>query len=370
MRKEWKVLIACLAVLLGASLTIKDVLAQNKTVALFSPGVEENKFWKNVIEVSRDAANDLNFELEVYYANDDPELLTQKLEEVTEAAIKPDAVLVPNMSGYGEMYLKIAEQNDVLLLSYNMPMNRNEVGEPREQYGNWIGEIRSNDKQAGYLLGKNLINSAIETQELASGEEVLVYAINGRSTDTISQERIKGLKRAVDEIPQARIVRIDNTDWSSNEAEEAMSNAINDFPEISVVWAASDKMALAISEMLQNSGRKINQDIFVGGIDWLNRALDAVSESELTASAGGHVIGAGWALVMLFDYFNGKDFASESTILNTQMGIVNQGNVEEFTDKLGPGKWNRINFRLYSKIYNDRINSYRFTLETFMVQLR
>jgi ABC-type sugar transport system substrate-binding protein len=343
--------------------------AQQKTIVLFSPGVEDNTFWKNIETITEAASNDFQYNFEVYYGDDNPDKVAENIRRVTSRTNKPDAVLFPDMSGNGEEFLKISDENGVPALVINMGVNTSEAGFPRQKYKNWIGQIIPDDIDAGYLLAKKLIFEAKENQAYQNGK-IRILAITGREQDIPSIERVAGLKKAVDEEANVDLLDILYTNWTSEETEEVLHAKMKADDRIAVVWTASDQMGIAASEVLAEYGKKVNQNVFVGGIDWTTEGLKAVQDSRMTASVGGHLIEGGWATVMLFDYFNGKDFKNESTMLKTPMSVVDENNVDLFLSKIGNGNWGRINFTLYSKVHQNWDKDYRFTIETMLIQLR
>jgi len=104
------------------------------------------------------------------------------------------------------------------------------------------------------------------------------------------------------------------------------------------------------------------KDVFVGGVDWTNQALLAVKSGDLTTSVGGHFAEVGWALILFYDYFNGKDFATESTIFKSAMKPLTAKNVNIFHSTEGKDRWADVNFRSFSKVLNPSLKEYRFDL--------
>jgi hypothetical protein len=90
----------------------------------------------------------------------------------------------------------------------------------------------------------------------------------------------------------------------------------------------------------------------------------------MVATAGGHFMEGGWAVVMLFDYFNGKDFASESVNVKSPMGLITADNAKIYQTKFGTGNWGQINFNLFTKTNNKALKSYNFKIETLLAVLR
>lgn len=340
---------------------------QQKTVALFSLGYENSAFWNNLEQVTQAAGNDLNLNIQIYVTDGSTGWLARKLEEVTSSANKPDAVLFPSSDRPDSEYLEIIQKNEVPAIVYNTPLNTDQVGMPREKYSYWIGQITPHDVEAGYNLAKKLITDA---REQNPNEEILIYAVTGEKGNKAAEDRLTGLKQALNDYSGVRLVNSNYTNWSDQAATDKTAAALENNPGIDVFWSATDQMALAISELLRNRGRTINEDTFVGGIDWMHRALEAVADGELTASVGGHLIEGGWACVLLFDYFNGADFKSESVVMKTPMSVIDESKVEDYLPLFGPDKWGRINFTVYSKARNSYLKNYKFKLETMIVQLR
>ena len=345
-----------------------SALAQERTIAVVSPGDESNEFWGNVISLTRAAADDFGYRIIVHHAGDDADRFAALIDKATSGkeTPKPDAVMFPNMEGKGAQLLSVAEKNGVPALTFNMGVDVNEAGRPRDRYKNWIGQLVPDDEEAGYLLAKKLIDAASES----GTRNIEILAIAGRKTDTPSIDRIRGLKRAVAEYPGVSLNKVSYTNWTEKEAMDAASQAAQKTPAVSVFWCASDRMAIAVSNALRRAGREVNKNLFVGGIDWTSTGLIAVSENRLTATVGGHLIEGGWAVVLLHDYFNGKDFAGESTLLKTPMSVADASNIDQYLERLGENKWGQINFTLYSKTRSTRIDKYRFTLDTMLLQLR
>ena len=65
---------------------------------------------------------------------------------------------------------------------------------------------------------------------------------------------------------------------------------------------------------------------------------------------------------LFYDYFNGKDFASENTIFKSAMKPLIAKNVNIFLSSEGKDRWSDVNFRSFSKVLNPSLKEYRFDL--------
>ena len=67
-----------------------------------------------------------------------------------------------------------------------------------------------------------------------------------------------------------------------------------------------------------------------------------------------------WALVMLYDYQHGHDFADEGLQLERPMFVLfTPALVQKFEERFGQ-RYNSIDFRRYSKALNPKLAQYSF----------
>ena len=81
---------------------------------------------------------------------------------------------------------------------------------------------------------------------------------------------------------------------------------------------------------------------------------------QLAALAGGHFIAGAWALVMLYDYHHGRDFASEGLELERPMfTLFTPAMARRYQQRFGQG-FDRLDVRPYSKVLNPTVQRYQF----------
>ena len=94
--------------------------------------------------------------------------------------------------------------------------------------------------------------------------------------------------------------------------------------------------------------------------------MEAIKSGRLTALAGGHFITGAWALVMIYDYANGHDFADEGLELDQPMfTLFDAQGADRYLARFGNG-YSKIDFRKYSKVLNPHIKRYNFSFEQLM----
>jgi hypothetical protein len=106
-------------------------------------------------------------------------------------------------------------------------------------------------------------------------------------------------------------------------------------------------------------GYKPGENVFIGGIDWSKDALEAIQRRELTASVGGHFFEGAWALVLLHDYINGRDFADiDGVTMKTNMQLVDKTNVSYWQSFIDKKRWDNMDFRSFSLATNRKLDKY------------
>jgi len=329
-----------------------------KTIAVFSPGDKSNVFWTDMINFSKSVADKLQMNIVVYYGDDDADIMAKNMETAAKLASKPDGFIFPSMTGQGDRYIKIAEKHAIPSIFVNIGLDKNVTVSSTRSYNSFcLGQVTPDDENAGYELAKTLIMTA----KSAGKKSINILAIAAQENDVNAVLRVKGLEKALKEFPDVILSRIANTDWSKEQTLEALE-AEADLNRITIVWAASDDMALTASSYFKTKGLYQGKDVFIGGIDWTNKALQAVKSGELTTSVGGHFADMGWAMILFYDYFNGKDFASENTIFKSAMKPLIAKNVNIFLSSEGKDRWSDVNFRSFSKVLNPSLKEYRFDL--------
>lgn len=336
-----------------------SVFAQTKkTIAVFSPGVKSNLFWAEMIQFGQSVGEKLDMKVLVYYCEDDADIMAKNMETAAKLSPKPDGFIFPSMIGQGDRFIKIAEKHSIPMILVNMGVdNDGKITSTRTITPNLLGQVTPDDENAGYELAVTLIQAA----KSAGKKSINLLAFSAQDNDVSSVLRVNGLQRAIKEFPDVTLNRVVQTEWSPSQTVDTLK-AGEDVNKVTVVWAASDDMALAASGYFKEKGIIQGKDVFIGGIDWTNKALQAVKSGELTTSVGGHFAEIGWALILFYDYFNGKDFESESTIYKSAMKPLTAKNVNIFLSSEGKDRWGDVNFRSFSKSLNPNLKQYRFDL--------
>ncbi|GAA5217442.1 ABC transporter substrate-binding protein [Corallincola platygyrae] len=355
-----------LIVLLSMFFFVFPSIAQARVakVDLFLTRGPGDMFYHLVEGFGQAAAADLDMELKVHYADGNHILMVQQVEQALSNADKPDALVFINFKQRDKQIIELAEAAKVPVIVMNSGVTPEfDLGKPREKYEYWIGELLPDDRQAGYELANRLIALATPAED----GKVYLFAIEGEHHTGASVERVKGLFQAVSEHKYVVLTQLVAGNWDPRTAGQKYIMGIRRYPQISVVWAASDGMALGVVDSALKLGRKIPEHI--GGIDWTLEAKEALEEGSIDVSMGGHFMEAAWVLVMLHDYFKGKDFAEVGVSLRDPMYPMTQYNSEKMALLMKPSSWKSIDFKAFSRFYNPGLDRYPFSVGQVLSQL-
>jgi hypothetical protein len=127
-------------------------------------------------------------------------------------------------------------------------------------------------------------------------------------------------------------------------------------------------MAFGALTALRKAGYKPGADVIVGGLNWSQAAIDRVLKGEMVVTHGGHFLGGAWAMVILRDYHDGRDFAEEDVRLQFPMGAIDLPVARRFPE-IGKLDWRNVDFPRFSKTQKPEITHYNFSPDVVLNQL-
>ena len=315
---------------------------------------------------------DLDIDLEIISSDFDHMRTLRQAEEVAARPKHPDYLITGNEKGIGGEIIRIADQAGipVFLFSNGFVSSRDiqQYGHPRERFTNWIGELIPNNYSAGYTMGKTLLDSAEALHLRAADGTVKVVAIGGTHKTHASDERLRGLAEAMLDHPSpASLLQIVHGNWTFEDGKRLGGGLLARYDDIQIVWGANDSIALGAMTEAVARGKVPGKDILFGGCGWYLPALQHIKSGEFTTSVGGHFMEGGWALIMLYDYHHGIDFATDPW--QTRMFSIDHDNVDTYLPIFTNQTWGTIDFTRYSKAKNLHLKNYDFSLDTLARQL-
>ncbi len=285
-------------------------------VALFIPTTEGNTYWPEVVRVMRAAEAELNIALTVHefdvgdrFAKADEGVRILQREPV------PDGAIFSVAYGQAQPLMDAAEEQGIPFFLHG-PLFPAELdalgGGPRRTYEQWIGYFHEDEEEKGYLLARELINAAIAANPRRTDHPIRLVGVSGDPTWYGTVLREAGLRRAVAREPRAQLLQVVPTRWTQQEGRDMTERLMNRYPDLTVVWAASDQLALGAYEALRSAGRRPGIDTFTGGLDRSRVGREAVRAGHLTATVAAP--NRMWSRVLhyLSNYLRGEDFADSA----------------------------------------------------------
>jgi ABC-type sugar transport system substrate-binding protein len=315
--------------------------------------------WQLVSRFMRVAAKIFGMQLEVLYAERDHLLMVRQAKEVAERIDAPDYVVIVNEKMVADHMLKaLARSPAKVLLIHNdlTPGQRREIGNEREGIRNWIGTVTANAAQAGERLMQYLY-------QRVSPRGAQVIGITGDPNTPVSLERAQGVETFLSRVPDAHACQLVFGDWSYADSAQKARVLLARYPEANVIWAANDAMALGALSAVEER----HAHVLVGGMGALPEALLSVANGGLAAMVAGDYFMGAWAMVLLYDYHHGRDFAASGDVrLKLDfLRVVHREIAAQYYDTVFT-HGESLNFALYSKYLHPDSGPYDFALQRIL----
>lgn len=356
------------ALLLGAALCTAHA-APVKIAFLTTDPAGTHPFWNRTIAVMEAAAEDLGVDLIVSYSKSNTYSNRKDAIAMLERT-RPDYFLTGYWPGSTEHVLAKTAELGVNVIVFNsgaMGDQQADVGPPRGRYRHWLGQLTPDDRQAGYDLADALITRA----RAATGGKVQIVGVGGIGNSTSDLERRLGLEQRVEQDADAVLDRFLYAEWSQSVARETLTDILEPDTPVSVLWCASDAMALGALEAARAVNKKPGRDIFIGGIGGLEKTAEAVAAGDMQITLGGHFLEGAWALILAHDHHRGHDFADDLGVdFHSRYTPVTAANAKDYLATIADADWSKVDFRRFSKVHNPDLQTYRWPLDAVFAQLK
>ena len=371
---------ACASVLFTITLCTPALADDGRLkVGFLSGGDGQNQFWDNMTHFAQAVAEDLDIDLVVDSMSNLKHKYNDKEKNAEFDLFKQLGSGDYFISSYiGELSLHLlqeAEKKNIRTFIINTDLldrERELIGEPRGKYRDWIAHSYPDDVLAGYLAADAIL-ARFPAEPSADDQPIVrMVGITGPFTVQASFDRNNGLKKRISKSENAMLYEIKDTDFSQAAGKKAAERFLVKYPSLNAIWTAGDDLAIGTIQALQANNRQPGKDVVVSGIDWTQRALDAVKSGDMAATVGGHFMEAGIALILIYDYEHGKDFAPElGTVIKTPMYVISKDNIGEYLRTIGKNPdWSKIDFRKFSKVYNKDQSRYDFSWARIMKNMQ
>jgi len=317
-------------------------------VAIIAPNLEaEGTFYRRLVQFMQVGAEQLGVELEVLDCMEEKDRGVEQASQLASSPTRPDYLMVTNARGEAKRQLEIATKAgiDVFVVCDGLGFSEKAVvGAPRAKNPHFIGELLPDDEGAGFLLADTLLKRAEAKGLGGAGGKLHVGGLGGALAG-VAVLRANGLHRAV--ARQGASLTLVAAGWSQDEGAQSTAELLQHDPDLNVVWAVNDDVALGAVRTLKAHGREPGKDVLVGGIDWDPRALQEIKRGLITVSIGGHVTDGLWALLLLYDHHHGHDFVKLRQ--HSSWGVAEPGSAGSLLKLFELGGLRQVDLRRFSR---------------------
>ncbi len=340
--------------------------AQATQVVFINPGRADEPFWRGYAQFMHAAARDLGLELQIVYAERDPQRLISTARRVLQGAQRPDYLLFVNEYYTGPEILRLSAGSGVKLFSVNSTLTADQqqvMGGTREKYPDWIGSMVANEEEAGYLMARALIRQADSRQPLQ------MLAFSGVKNTPAAQLREQGLQRALNENPQVQLRQLVYADWNRQRAGEQADLLLRRYPDVRLIWSANDEMAFGVMASAAQLPNGQKPKLLYSALNNSEEVLQARQSGRVSALVAGHFTLGGWALVLISDHAAGLDFAQrggkDRTVrLFMELDATQAARLQRVLRQDNYG----LNFRRFTARQQPGMRNYAFSLQPLLAQ--
>lgn len=346
-----------ITILLSVIFLSLNLYSKELNVLFLNPGSKNDiGVWYMVSKFMKAAAEDLDINLEIIYADRNHIKMIDQAKEIAKRKRIPDYVIMVNEKMAGKEMLRAFTNSSAKILFIHNGLTdkqRKTVGNERDKFPNWIGTITTHEYLSGYMLMSELL-------KLKPGNPKIL-GINGDKVTPVSTLRLTGIIDCLSAHGRGQQIQVVNGDWSMKDGNLKTSALLKRYKDIDIIWAANDSMAIGASNAVKNL--KLENKILIGGMGGFPDALKSIKDKEMKLTIGGHPMIGGWALVLIYDYNASIDFKHDIGLkynVNDLLSINNAKKADIYS-KIVLENPSQIDFTEFSKKLNVDLTEYDFS---------
>lgn len=135
------------------------------------------------------------------------------------------------------------------------------------------------------FLGSDFIDQGRRVAEWTianfQGEKGVIVELEGTTGSSPANDRKKGFDDAIAADPRFEIVASQTGDFARDMGRQVMETLLQAHPDVNIVYAHNDEMAIGAIQALELAGRKPGEDVMVVSIDGTRDALQAIIDGKM-----------------------------------------------------------------------------------------
>ncbi|BHH85292.1 sugar ABC transporter substrate-binding protein [Desulforhopalus sp. 52FAK] len=305
------------------------------------------------------AAKTFGMQLEVLYAERDHLLMLRQAESVAQRTDLPNYVVLVNEKQAAPKMLQMfaGTHTKVLLIHNDLTVEqRRTIGNEREQMTNWIGTAKTDEERSTFRMMEELY------RQLGTPEPQ-VLGITGARGTTVSKERAQGVSNYIAHTGRGQQLQLAYGNWGATDAESKIDVLLTRYPQTNIVWAANYSMSLGALRAVKARNTKI----LVGSTAAAPQAVPSMAEQGMAVSLGSHFFIGAWAMVLLYDYHHGVDFAAHGGARQKldYLYVIKPDNASRYYEAVYD-QTDAMDFSVFSKYLHPSPGLYKFSLAPLM----
>ena len=187
-------------------------------------------------------------------------------------------------------------------------------------------------RQSGTMQGELILDTPNKGDINGDGK-ISYIMVQGDPENVDAQYRteysVKALTDAGMEVEELNLTR---GDWMRERGQEIVANDLAQFGmDVEVVFCNNDDMAIGALQSIISAGRKVNEDIYLVGVDALDAALNEVQAGNMTGTVLNDAVGQATAAVEQMEaLLGGATFAEGQQSIYVDYVKVTPDNVGDF----------------------------------------
>ena len=140
---------------------------------------------------------------------------------------------------------------------------------------------------ADMFIGPNSYDEGVvaadwANENIGDGECAIIMGLAG--TDVV-KNRTNGFTERLEELgSKIKVVDSQNADWDRNTAKDVAATILKTYPDLKIICCNNDVMAMGALEAVKESGKTLNKDVYVIGMDGTDEAYESIRANELSAT--------------------------------------------------------------------------------------
>ncbi|SHK36439.1 ribose-binding protein [Clostridium cavendishii DSM 21758] len=220
-----------------------------------------NPFFLSMKDGAEKKAKEMGYNLVVLDSQNDPAKERSNVEDLVQLGIKA-LILNPTDSDAAENTANVLKKKEIPIITLDRGVNNVDIDL----------HIASDNIVGGEMAGKYVLDNVKKS-------EIKVVELQGVPGASATRDRGKGFHNILDKDPKVKFVSVQAADFDRQKGLTVMENIIQANPEIDVVFAHNDEMALGAIKALKAANKT---NTMVIGFDGNDDAKEAVKNGDMT----------------------------------------------------------------------------------------